>query len=28
VKVDDKGAIVTEEYGREVVRLTNVAKVK
>jgi hypothetical protein len=28
VKVDDKGAIVTEEYGREVVRLTNIAKVK
>ena len=28
LKVDDKGAIVTEEYGREVVRLTNVAKVK
>ena len=28
IKVDDKGAIVTEEYGREVVRLTNIAKVK
>jgi hypothetical protein len=28
LKVDDKGAIVTEEYGREVVRLTNIAKVK
>lgn len=28
VKVDPKGAIVTEEYGREVVRLTKIAKVQ